>query len=360
MDTKDHEFEEEYDRFKRRWPLDVVSWMETKQGRHRSLKDAIRLCMLKDVRTAAGLGKPPNKYTNNRSEAVNGVIKELTNRGSADMASFLSKLETSVFKKQDSLLEKGIYSFGEYRLVNPKMRVDPSDYAQMSKDQKDVLFKKFVIGDPEKNESLFPGALSMELQTALNILDVPMSFLRDLWANAEYIVVEGSIRQLPTGSISVIGYCDNALVTKGKCNCETFKHKNGLCAHIIAVENDRNNLETFLTKHKINVPKIVSMHLPKRAGEKANTKKKRKGKNNQRLVPINKIAEPDFDPDLDEQKEKKFTEKWHNNERFYIHLIGHAECKRAKTCTSCSMEFPQGGKIAIGSDIVIKHKERYV
>ena len=84
--------------------------------------------MLKDVRTAGGLGKPPNKFTNNRPEAVNNEIKEITDRD--DLVTFLTKIEEMVIKEQENMLTKAMYGFGEYQLRDAKSRIDPTNYSQ--------------------------------------------------------------------------------------------------------------------------------------------------------------------------------------------------------------------------------------
>ena len=106
--------------------------------------------------------------------------------------------------------------------------------------------KKFVVGDPGRHESLYAGALSMTLSKALNLVNVPLAFLRDIWFDAEYIVAERKIQSMPIGATPVIGYSDNAIVTNGKCNCDAFRLKNCICSHTIAIENEKNNLLQYL------------------------------------------------------------------------------------------------------------------
>ena len=53
--------------------------------------------MLTEVRVAAGLGKPPNKWVNNRMESLNLVIKEQINNNAVDMVTFLVAVKDKVF-----------------------------------------------------------------------------------------------------------------------------------------------------------------------------------------------------------------------------------------------------------------------
>ena len=62
--------------------------MEATKFRLRSLKSTIEKCMLREVRVAAGLGNPPNKWVNSRMESLNLVIKKQINNNPVDMVTF--------------------------------------------------------------------------------------------------------------------------------------------------------------------------------------------------------------------------------------------------------------------------------
>ena len=59
------------------------------------------------------------------------------------------------------------------------------------------------------------------------------------------------------------------------------------------------------------------------------------------------------------EKQLEFSEYWHNEEKFYVHQILDDECKRAKRCESCKVDFPKENP-KIGSDLVMVHKESYM
>ena len=50
------EFEVRYQQFKM-WPDEFVSWLETSKGRKLPLIESMKECMIKFVRSAAGLGE---------------------------------------------------------------------------------------------------------------------------------------------------------------------------------------------------------------------------------------------------------------------------------------------------------------
>lgn len=90
--------------------------MVTKRGRVRSLKETLKECMLKPVRIAAGLGNPPNKWDNQRTEVMNNVIKEEADYQVSDQAAIHEILEARVIQQQENEYIKAIYNAGEYRL----------------------------------------------------------------------------------------------------------------------------------------------------------------------------------------------------------------------------------------------------
>ena len=87
------DFKKKYLDLKIKWPLEFVNWLETNKGRTRSLVASLEKCMLKPVRTAAGLGNPPNKWVSNLCESLNNVIKEEIDNNSVDLVTFLEKIK---------------------------------------------------------------------------------------------------------------------------------------------------------------------------------------------------------------------------------------------------------------------------
>ena len=65
VDCADEEFEQAYSEKEANWPEKFKEWMLTNRGCKRSVKDTLRLCMLRSVHTRAGLGNPPTKVLPN-------------------------------------------------------------------------------------------------------------------------------------------------------------------------------------------------------------------------------------------------------------------------------------------------------
>ena len=97
----DHEDEESFDTgynsIKESLPSKLVAWLET-----------MKLCMLKPIRMAAGLGDPPYKWTNNVSECLHNVLKEEVGNETLDVASFLERAKSRVFDAQEQEMVRGI------------------------------------------------------------------------------------------------------------------------------------------------------------------------------------------------------------------------------------------------------------
>ena len=60
----------------------------------------MKTCMLKPVRTAAGLGSPPNIWKNNRTEGIHSVMKKELRKESLDIDTFLKRVKDHVFDQQ--------------------------------------------------------------------------------------------------------------------------------------------------------------------------------------------------------------------------------------------------------------------
>ena len=92
-------------------------------------------------------------------------------------------------------------------------------------------------------------------------------------------------------------------------------------------------------------------------GKSLRKKKKRKGENNVKCVPlIEEVQRPDND--IDFQKPLGFTEIWHNHNDFNV--VFTREFWNTKTCESCKVEFARVNIVCIPQNIAILHKERYL
>ncbi|KAJ7391193.1 hypothetical protein OS493_019324 [Desmophyllum pertusum] len=362
------EFEELYVNKEVHWPEEFKEWMATTKGRHRSMKTTLKLCMLKPTRIAAGLGNPPNKWDNQRTESLNNVIKEAAENQVTDQASIHETLESEVFQQQENEYVKAIYRMGEYRLAPEfeKFSVTPSVWTQKTPEQQREHVKK-VFKAPANTSSSNQVTPSKRLSITFEdceVTSVAARMLSQIWHEAEIILSYNKVIDLGGGVYCVTEFGNSVNVTvKGNshnCKCRNFQSTAGLCSHVLAVADTMGTLAALLEKFNTKTNKassILNANISKRAGEKPKEKKKRKGQNNVEQIPIlEEIERPDND--IDCQKPLAFTEIWHNTNKFQV--VFTKECtSKAQKCESCKVEFARGGVVCIPQDIAICHMERY-
>lgn len=144
VDCQTHEFQENYDILTRSWPNTFTQYLESTKLRVRSLKDTFLKCMGRDTRVAAGLGNPPNKYSNQRAESTNTILKEAVGGHSVDQAAVHDIVYSNLVAPQERELAKAVYCQGEYRLAAPfrKLQVSPLRWKSMTEEQRQVHLKK--------------------------------------------------------------------------------------------------------------------------------------------------------------------------------------------------------------------------
>ena len=73
----------------------------------------MKATMIAAVRTQAGLGKPPTRYSTNRNEAMNNTIKKSLSYKEKYIAEFCKHMK-DLIKQQFEEVEKAIRGIGEY------------------------------------------------------------------------------------------------------------------------------------------------------------------------------------------------------------------------------------------------------
>ena len=324
-------------------------------------------CMLKPVRIAAGLGNPPNKWSNQRTESINLVIKEAAANQVTDQTTIHDIIQERVIKQQESEYTKAIFKMGEYRLASKyaKYAVSPSQWTQKSPEQQQEHIKK-VFGAPvsfQQEENVVTQQLSITVEEC-GITSLGAAMLHQLWQKAGAILSNYDVLEVGKDTFCVTQYGGSENVqwqnrTDPRCQCAYFKSTAGLCPHILVVADKFGKLAAFLANYngKSNkAGRVVHANIPKRAGEKAREKKKRRGANNIQERPV-VIEEERVDRDVDFPKPMMFSEIWHNNNPFEV-MFTKSDV-RARKCESCKVDFPKGAVICVPYDIAIRHQERY-
>ena len=114
--TSEEQFDKELRVTECQWPEAFTIWLSSSEGRLRPFSESMKKCMLRPVRVAAGLGNPPNKWQNQRTEAYNNVLKEEISRQKTDQVTTHDLIEKHVVQHHLDKLVKAIYQMGEYRL----------------------------------------------------------------------------------------------------------------------------------------------------------------------------------------------------------------------------------------------------
>jgi len=188
----DESFIASYNILKLKLPERFVQWLETTKGRYRSLPDTMKRCMLRPIRTSAGLGDPPNQWTNNASECLHNVMKESLNNDVLDCATFLERVKEKVFQQQFNELVRGIRGLGEHRLISKKkhLQVSDSEWMRMSEKQRkskiiSILHSPHVTEVPNTSTS---HQMSISYNDIKTHLEIPIYVLQRIWNEAIYPV----------------------------------------------------------------------------------------------------------------------------------------------------------------------------
>lgn len=365
-------FEQQYKTLSSHWPPEFVKYLESTELKVRSVKETLKKCMNVDVRKAAGLGNPPNKYDNQRAEAMNSVLKETISQ-IVDQSAVHEHVNKKLMEPQEKELIKAIYCHGEYRLADRyrNLEIDPLQWKTMTDEQKTrhinkVLHCKIVFTEEApvitKKLSIQPQDCKLD-----SFIDIPLALITELWDGAEILMSCGHITTLANGNHCIAIGNDFYLVTENKefkfqCKCEKFD-KLQLCSHVMVIADQRGVLLDILNKFKYDPSHAIYRHKPISAGEKG-VKKPRKGIQNVRKQPldvqVNIPTHTGDDINLRNQRPFQYCEVWHNDEPFIVNYI--KDLKHPKDsilqCTSCRNVISKKNAM-IPFDIVISHKERY-
>ena len=270
--------------------------------------------VIASVRQNAGLGCPPEFYTQNSSECSNSIVKRNAG-GKREWSDFCTSLEDTA-KSQALELEKAVYGMGEFRLSHDfkHLAIRADKWVEMSAEQQDAHIKR-CFGNPldkiGKSEEDLQSQVAANNQCNLSIgfnecsiTTLSQANLRYMWSAASKILDEtDGVLRVPwdkKGTQRLV-FNGNDIppcqvnVEEGesiKCSCAKFKSAM-ICPHSLAVAESEHCLPNFLarvrSKRKEPDPyKLVSSDLPRSAAKKSSTSK-RKGKANDKRVPLMQI-----------------------------------------------------------------------
>ena len=284
--------------------------MTTSERRARPLKDTMKACMLKPVRIAAGLGNPPNKWTNQRTEPINLVLKEVAGNQVTDQTTIHEIIQEKVIKQEESEYRKAIFKMGEYRLAYQytKYAVSPSQWTKKSPQQQEEHMKK-VFGAPVSFQQGAEHSPTQQISISVKECgktSLGAAMLDQLWQKAGDIMSNYDVLEVGKDTFCVTQHGGSENVqwqnrTDPRCQCTHFRCTGGICSHILVVANKVGKLAEYLANYNRKSNKagrVLQANIPKRAGEKAREKKKRRGANNIQERPV-VVEEERVDRDVD-------------------------------------------------------------
>lgn len=271
--------------------------------------------MITPVRERAGLGCPPEMYTQNTSECCNSMVKRSIGK-KKEWAEFCNSLETTV-QSQEKELVKAIHGMGEYRLSHDfkHLETEVAKWMKMSTEQCELHIRR-CLSTPLEKLSLKSHPTGPEAIDGNGIFNLSISYhncgittlshnnLQRMWSFASTILTKkDGVLALPwdkSGSQRLVydGDCAppcqvNICQPAGSFKCSYMKFRSAMiCAHVLAVAEQEQCLLDFLAtvRQKRKEPNpylLLSNNLPKSAGNKPTSK--RKGKPNRKIGPLMEI-----------------------------------------------------------------------
>ena len=311
------EFDEMLDALETEWRVLEATQRSGEPQFHSWFKRHIALVMkdnvIAPVREEAGLGNPPEFYTQNTSECCNGMVKKNAGK-EKEWSDFCISLESAV-QSQEQELVKAIHEMGELRLSSDfkHLGIKADKWIGMNPAQRESHIKrclnspldklaKSLDNDNESRESENRSTLSISYQDCA-IKTLSSSNLQRMWSLASTILDEkkgvlsvpwdksGTQRMVYDGEGAPP--CQVNVLSDGciKCSCQKFKSAM-ICAHSLAVAEEELCLPEFLGKvgkkrNEADPYHLVGNDLPRSAGKKEG--KRRKGKANDNRRPLMEI-----------------------------------------------------------------------
>ena len=275
-----------------------------------SKAEVIRECARSDVQSMCGLGYPPTEYTQNANECMNRVIKAdqgpTCSKQQTALLPYIEKIRSEVKRQHDEQF-LAVLGIGQYRLVEAFsfLQVQENNFYRMNDSQKRATKREFFsvsVSEPQRREDQTPKEELSVSSSKSGIISIPFPVLDAMFKKAAAYVQEGTMTwKVPNDEHN--SYISTFLVhsksssnphkviltkktnrvqcDKACINWSTYS----LCSHCLTVAEISGVLKPFIQwfknrKKSANLTALVNVNMPKNAGEKKGSKK-RKGKANQ-------------------------------------------------------------------------------
>ena len=147
----------------------------------------MKTCMLKSVRTATGLGSPPNIWKNNKAESFHSIMKEELRNESLDIDRLLERVKDRVFDQQVEEIIRAIYGMGEYQLSDKyqHLALTPMQLNEVREIQRKALTKTVFQAELVVREKV-DCHLSVQYDAIKETVKVPFYTLKQIWGYCLY------------------------------------------------------------------------------------------------------------------------------------------------------------------------------
>ena len=305
----------------------------------------VKNCMSAKVRTSAGLGFPPDVYTQNANECMNSVIKRDTKGKKLSPKEAASAIEACV-NEQESQVKLALIGVGELRLAegHEQFQIKQNEFYAMSSNQRSIHVAKFhkavvkvheipqthashsemispyvaTLMSTAGTEIPLPRLTTTAGETDLCKLSVqpqhskivypPYSVVEEMFQDASAMVTGDGVLQAPGASSTYIvlntadaknPFIINMVGNKIECSnekCVRFQAY-GICTHTIAVAETSGNLSGFLAdfnmRNRQSLSSLVDIGHSSKAGKKATkATQKRKGAANKTRTALHTYKQP--------------------------------------------------------------------
>ena len=245
----------------------------------RYCRDTVADHMVRDVRSRAGLGNPPDPFYTNAVESMNKVLKQAIHYQKCELPDFVRKMQ-DVIENQKQEIQQAIIGIGEYRLSteHENLCVQSSKWFQMTKAQRDHKLGKFMKAQVSCNPPVTASVCP------LDALCLPAHLCHPLWKKAQSLVADESTIVMAPGYSSAWlvqseGNKRPHYVTRGKsggflCDSECLGFKSAkVCSHCVAIAIKTDSVSEFVKwfkKKKVqpNLTSIAEFGKPSSTGKK--------------------------------------------------------------------------------------------
>ena len=178
----------------------------------------MKTTMIASIRSNAGLGSPPGRYTTNRNESINNAIQASSNYAKSTWVDLNNKLYQLVIDQQKEV-ERSIFGMGEYKFkANYRhLEIDSSRWFLMTAEQRKKHIKRVFtiqsISFESIDEQIPSSALTSESSSGSSsgtsasgvhlsvkveksgITSIPAELLNCMWKKAERLLSTPKMHQ---------------------------------------------------------------------------------------------------------------------------------------------------------------------